>query len=132
MKPFIESLGISTSPLIIAILALLVFIIVAKIADILVSTVIRKFARFTKSDIDDKIIDLLHRPILYSIVIIGSVYSITYLGPSEKSYFYFRGILYTFMALIWCVALVRMSNALIQGALLKVSDVTSQKVLREL
>jgi small-conductance mechanosensitive channel len=124
MKPFIESLGISTSPLIIAILALLVFIIVAKIADILVSTVIRKFARFTKSDIDDKIIDLLHRPILYSIVIIGSVYSITYLGPSEKSYFYFRGILYTFMALIWCVALVRMSNALIQGALLKVSDVT--------
>jgi small-conductance mechanosensitive channel len=124
MIHFIESLGISTSPLMIAIFTLMVFIIVAKIADIIVNTVIRKFARFTTSDIDDRIIDFLHRPILYSIVIIGSVYTITYLGPSEKSYFYSRGVMYTLMSLIWCVALIRMSNALIEGALLKVSDVT--------
>ncbi|UCE79877.1 MAG: mechanosensitive ion channel [Nitrospiraceae bacterium] len=124
MIHFIESLGISTSPLMIAIFTLMVFIIVAKIADIIVNTVIRKFARFTTSDIDDRIIDFLHRPVLYSIVIIGSVYAITYLGPSEKSYFYSRGVMYTLMSLIWCVALIRMSNALIEGALLKVSDVT--------
>jgi small-conductance mechanosensitive channel len=124
MIHFIESLGISSSPYIIAILTLLVFVIIAKLADILVDTVIRKFARFTKSDVDDRIIDFLHGPILYSIVILGSVYTITYLGPPEKTFFYLRGILYSLMALVWCIALVRMSNALIEGALRKISDVT--------
>lgn len=124
MMQLIESLGISSSPYINAILIFVVFMIAAKIADLLVSTVMRKFVRFTASDIDDKIVHLLHRPILYSIVILGSIFAISYLGPSEKPFFYMRGTLYTLVAFIWCVALIRMSNALIEGALVKVSDVT--------
>ena len=62
MTEFIESLNISTSPYVNAILSIFVFIVIAKIVDLFVDKVLRRFARFTRSDIDDRIIDIVHRP----------------------------------------------------------------------
>jgi small-conductance mechanosensitive channel len=124
MSGFIESLSISSSPLVNAGIAILLFILIAKIADVFVDKILRRFTRFTKSDVDDRLIDLLHRPVLYTIVVVGGVYVINYLSPPEKTIFYSEGIIYTLLVVIWCVTLIRMSNALIEGTMFKVSDVT--------
>ena len=60
-----EALHLSSSPFLNALISLVAFVILAKAADLLVDKVLRKFTRFTETDVDDRIIDL---PVYFSIV----------------------------------------------------------------
>ncbi len=124
MTGVIESLNISASPYINAILSIIAFVVIAKAADLFVGKVLSKFTKFTKSDIDDKIIDVIHKPIYLTIILIGIVLTIAYLTPSPKVVFYTDGVIYSVMAVIWIVAAIRISNIVIEDAIHKVSDVT--------
>jgi len=124
MNEIAEYINISSSPAVNASLFILFFILIAKIADLMVDKVLRKFTRFTKSDIDDSIIDLIHKPIFFTIIIIGFTFTVRYLTPSEKTTFYTAGIMYTILTVIWCVTTIRISNTIIEHAVHKVSDVT--------
>jgi MscS family membrane protein len=124
MTGLIESLRISSSPYVNAAISIVVFILLAKMADWVVDKVLRKFSRFTKTDIDDKIVDLLHKPIFYTIIIMGIVFSVLYLKPSPKVVFYTEGWLYSVLAALWCVTAIRISNTVIEHAIHKVSGVT--------
>jgi small-conductance mechanosensitive channel len=124
MKGIIESLNISKSPYVNSLLYILVFIILAKAADLLVDKVFRKFTRFTRTDVDDRIVDLIHRPIFFTILIIGIVLTAANLEPSGKAIFYIKGIMYSILAVIWCVTAIRISNTIIEHTVKRVSDVT--------
>jgi MscS family membrane protein len=123
MTGLVESLKISSSPYVNAAISILVFILIAKAADWIVDKVFLKFSRFTKTDIDDKIIDLLHKPIFHTIIIIGIVFSVLYLNPSPKAVFYAEGSLYSVLAAIWCVTAIRISNIVIEHSIHRVSGV---------
>ena len=124
MTAFIESLEITDSSYLNALISVLAFVVIAKIADILVDKVLRRFTRFTKTDIDDRIIDLIHRPIFLTIIIIGVVLAISYLKPAPNVFFYSNGILYSILTAIWCITIIRISNAVIEHGIRRVSDVT--------
>lgn len=124
MTGLIESLKISSSPYVNALLSIVAFIILARIVDLLIDKVLRRFATFTESDLDDKIIGLIHRPIYYSIIIIGISLAIIYLKPAEKLVFYSNGILYSVIAIIWIITAIKISNAIIENAVQKIKDVT--------
>jgi len=124
MNEIAEYINISSSPLVNASLFILFFIVIAKIADLVVDKVLRKFTRFTKSDIDDRIIDLVHKPIFFTIIIIGFTLTVQYLTPAEKTVFYTRSIMNSILTIIWCVTAIRISNTIIEHAVYKVSDVT--------
>ena len=124
MTGIIESLRISTSPIVNASLSVLLFVVVAKIADILVNRVFRRFAKFTRSDIDDRIIDIIHRPIYLSIILIGCTLAITYLKLSESVTFYVNNGLYSVISLIWAVAVMRIASVSIEHLIHGASDET--------
>ncbi len=124
MTSLIESLKISTSPYVNAILSVFLFIVVAKIADILVDKVFRRFASFTKSDIDDKIIDVIHRPIYFTIILFGSTSAISYLKGSPEVIFYINNALYSVILLIWAITIIKISNIIIEYGIYKASDET--------
>ncbi len=124
MTGLIESLKISTSPYVNAFLSVLFFILLAKITDILVDRVFRKFARFTKSDVDDKIIDVIHRPIYLTIILVGCVLAIIYLKASPDVVFYINNALYSVISLIWALTIIKISNIITEHALYKTPDVT--------
>lgn len=124
MAAFIESLKISSSPYINALISVLVVVIVAKLADFFVDRVLRRFTKFTKSDIDDKIIELIHKPVFFTVIIIGIVLAISDLRPSPKALFYSSGFLYSVLTALWCVTIVRMSNSVIEHGIRRVSDAT--------
>jgi small-conductance mechanosensitive channel len=124
MTAFIESLEITDSSYLNALISVLAFVVIAKIADILVDKVLRRFTKFTKTDIDDRIIDLIHRPIFLTIIIIGIVLAISYLRPSPNVFFYSSGVLYSILTVIWCITIIRISNAVIEYGIRRVSDVT--------
>jgi small-conductance mechanosensitive channel len=50
--------------------------------------------------------------------------AVTYLGPPAKGIFYTEGILYTVLVFIWIIAVIRISNILIENALGKIADIT--------
>jgi small-conductance mechanosensitive channel len=127
MTGFIESLEISSSPYVNAILSVIIFIVIAKIADMLVDKVLRKFTRFTKSDLDDKLIDLVHKPILFTVIILGVIFAVSYLKPSQKVIFYTNSILYSLLAVIWCFILIKISASVIEHAIQRTSDETGMK-----
>ena len=91
MVQFIESLKISTSPYINAALSIVAFIIVAKAVDLFIDKVLRRFVRFTKTDVDDRIIDIIHRPVYFTIILFGCILAVIYLHPSPEVILMYRG-----------------------------------------
>ena len=84
-----------------AILLIIASIIAAKLFDWIVTSVLKRFTKRTKTTFDDKLISILHRPIFYSILFFGLNFSITLLDFSEKIHFTFSGFFKTFTILIW-------------------------------
>tara|TARA_B100001029_G_C15062259_1_gene459579 strand:- start:391 stop:1473 length:1083 start_codon:yes stop_codon:yes gene_type:complete len=76
-------------------------IVIAKLFDWVVTSVLKKITTKTKTSFDDKLISLLHRPIFYSILFFGLNFSITFLEVPEKIHFTFSGVFKTFTILIW-------------------------------
>ncbi len=124
MEELIASLGITDSKVLNALLIFSVFVILAKAADLLISRFLKRLARLTSTDLDDRIIALIHRPIFFTVLVVGAVQSVTYLGIPERGMFYAQGVLYTMLTLLWGITVVRASDILIESALQKVADIT--------
>ena len=92
-------------PVIQAILYVIGSLAAAKIADWIITTILYRLANRTSSTIDDRIIQILHRPIYYSILFMGLGISITLLQLPEIITFIFIGLFKSMAILIWSVAL---------------------------
>ncbi len=103
---------------------MLAFVIIAKLADFFVDRVLRRFTKSTKTDIDDRIIDFIHKPVFFTVIIIGIVLAISDLRPSPEVFFYSSGVLYSILTVLWCVTIIRISNSVIEHGIRRVSDVT--------
>lgn len=124
MTSLVESLNLSSSPYINALISVFLFIVIAMIADFFIDKVLRKFSHFTNTDIDDRIIDLIHKPVFLTIIIVGIALSTDYLQLPPKALLASLGILYSVIAVIWCVTAVRLSNTVIEHAVRRVSDIS--------
>ncbi|MFA5354232.1 MAG: mechanosensitive ion channel domain-containing protein [Thermodesulfovibrionales bacterium] len=124
MIRLIESLNISSLPVVNALISIMAFIILAKAADLFVGKVLRRFSRFTKSDLDDRILDLIHRPVFFTIILIGVTLALAYLIPAVDLLFYLKGVIYSVLSVIWMLAAMKISNILIEHSIHRVSDVT--------
>ena len=67
---------INDHPLLLSALIALSSIIVAKLADIILTSLLSRAVRRTVSDLDDKILELFHKPIFYSLLFIGFSFSV--------------------------------------------------------
>ena len=124
MIEIVETLNISKSPYVNAAVAVLFFIVAAKIADILIDKVFRRFATFTKSDLDDRIIDVIHRPIYFTIIFIGCASAVLYLKGSPEAVFYINNSLYSIVAFIWAFTIINLSAVIIGHLTSRASDET--------
>ena len=85
-----------------ALVVVVASILVAKLSDILLCRVLRAAARRTKSDVDDRVIEILHGPIFLSVLIVGLYYAGIVILALEGPYRYtLVGLLKTLCVLIW-------------------------------
>lgn len=92
------------------------FIAVGKLADLILSRAIGRIASRSKTDLDDRVIDLLHRPIFLSFVLLGlslATQRINLPGPPE---FITLGLLKTIAVIIWYNMLRHLTDVLVQRA----------------
>ena len=77
------------------------FIVLGKIADWVISRVIGRFARQSSNEFDNQIVDLVHRPIFMTFVLIGLAQSTHRIGLPEAPTFITLGILKTIAISVW-------------------------------
>jgi small-conductance mechanosensitive channel len=107
-----------------ALIVFLAYILLAKVADVLTDKIIRRITKLTKSEFDDYIIDLIHRPVFFTVIILGGIHSITILNVSDKFVFYSTGILFSVLAVLWAICIIKVSKHIITHSIQKVSDIT--------
>lgn len=124
MSEILDSFNITSSPYLKAAITILLFMLAAKTLDIFVAKFMKRFAKFTKTEIDDRIIEVIHRPLFFTVLFIGIVLSISYLEPPEKVIFYTHGIFYSIIVIIWAVTFMRISSLLIEYLIQRRTDAT--------
>ena len=92
-------------PAVQAVLCILASILAAKLVDWTLVRVLSKLVNRTKSTIDDKIIQIVHRPIYYSILFMGLGISVKLFPLPEVIAFTFVGLFKTITIIFWSVAL---------------------------
>lgn len=124
MTELIRSLHITDSAYLNALISVVVFIALAWLVDIFVDKVLRRFAHFTKSDLDDRILDVVHRPLFYSVILVGLLVVVIDLNPSEKTLYILKGAIYSILTLLWSITIIRTGNTTIEHSVSTVQDTT--------
>ena len=78
-----------------------VFIVVGKIADWIISGIIGRVARRSTNNFDDQLVDLVHRPIFLSFVLLGLGLAARRIGLPEAPLFITTGILKSIAIVVW-------------------------------
>ena len=76
-------------------------IIAAKLVDIIFTFIFKRLVDKTKTSLDDKILQLLHKPIFYSILFIGFSVAVKTATLPEYIDFFLVGIFKTITIIIW-------------------------------
>ena len=91
-------------------------IVGAKLIDLIFIKFLKNLVHKTKSDFDDKILDLIHRPLYYSLLFIGFGFSISienfYL--SSNIIFVVNAIMKSLLIVLWSIAFLKIFVLLIQ------------------
>jgi len=124
MTELIRSLHITDSAYLNALIAVIVFIILAWFVDVFVDKVLRRFTHFTKSDLDDHVLDVIHRPLFYSVILVGLLVVFVDLNPSAKTLYILKASIYSVFTLLWCVTIIRTGNTIIGHSVSTVQDTT--------
>ena len=92
------------------------FIVIGKIADLVLSRMIGRFAARSSTDLDDKVLKLVHQPIFLSFVLLGLGLATQRLGMSTTPEFLTLGILKTIAIVIWYNLLRNLMSLFVQVA----------------
>lgn len=93
----------------------LVFIFIGKIADWILSRAIGQFVRRSKTDFDDRLIALLHRPVFISFVLIGLGLATRRLGLPDAAQYMTLGALKTIAIIVWYNLFRHLTTLIVQA-----------------
>ncbi len=88
-----------------ALLIIILFVIVAKIVDLIISKFVSRLIKKTRFTIDDDLLAILHSPILISINLLGLGLAADRIGLPDAIHFITSGVLKTIAILIWAKAI---------------------------
>ncbi len=90
-----------------------VFILLGKIADWILSGILGRLAKRSASDIDDRLVDLVHRPVFLSFVLIGLGLATRRLQLPDAPTFVTVSLLKTIAIFVWYSAFGRLNNLVV-------------------
>jgi len=113
---------LKTNPYLVALIFIVGSVVVAAMVDLTITRVIMRLTRKTQTDLDDKIIETLHKPLFISVVLGGAAYAGRYLKPSETVLMVADTILLTAGLLLWTSASIRIGKLVLRILSEKASD----------
>jgi small-conductance mechanosensitive channel len=98
-----------------ALVVIVLSIVLAKLSDIVLCRILKLIAARTKSDVDDRVISILHRPIFISVLLVGLYYAgVVVLAIDGPLRFFVVAFLKTLGILIWIGAGFRVARVLLE------------------
>ena len=105
---------IAPNPYIQALLIIILFYSVAKIMDVIAVRVVKRWTKKTKFTMDDEILEIFHKPVFVSIMLIGLALSTERLAlPGSLNFLTLAG-LKTVATFIWAMAITRFMKLLLK------------------
>lgn len=112
-----DQLGeITSSPWGQAALAMGAFLLLAKLVEILLSGICKLFLRRTSTLLDDKLVELMRKPVLQTVVLIGVVVTVAVLEFATGTEQVVKHVASTLITLSWAIFLLRGSKVFLQAA----------------
>ena len=106
---------VGPNPYLQAAIVAVLFIVIGKVADWIISRVIGRFARKSSNDFDDQIVDLVHKPIFLSFVLLGLSIATSRLGLPDLPEFLTVGILKTIAIFVWYKTLMQLMALIVRA-----------------
>ena len=91
-----------------------VALVVAKLADLVISRLLGAWAKRSKTDLDDRFIALIHRPIFLSVLFFGLWLATARLGLEARLELLVLRLLKSLALLIWLVFLMRVASLVVE------------------
>jgi len=98
-----------------AALIMVVALVAAAAIDLIVRRGIPRLTRLTASDLDDRLVGILRRPVFLTVVLIGAWAAASALEPTEHFMLAVGRSIQTLLVLLWLVTGLRVSRALLDG-----------------
>lgn len=102
-------------PLLQALVVIVAFLILAAVVDRLISGIISRTVARTETDLDDRVLKILHRPIFLTVALIGLLIATQFLTLSEGLQDFTDSAVKTLLIVIWFVFAVRFSRLLLEA-----------------
>jgi len=102
-------------PLIKAAGAIIVSIIAAWVVEMLIARTIAAAAAKTKTEVDDKIVEIIRRPIFFSVLIYGLEWAVDLMNLSDRLTGQLDSLLKTLVIFIWSIAATRVGAVVLQS-----------------
>jgi small-conductance mechanosensitive channel len=90
------------------IIIVVAFAILAWLVDLILDRVLTALVRKSKFHLDDKILNVLHRPIWLSIVLVGATTGVQWISPREPFGFVLVAVLKSLLVVVWAFAINRL------------------------
>jgi small-conductance mechanosensitive channel len=89
-------------------------ILLAVITDQVISRVLKVWARRSSTDLDDRLIQVLHRPVFLTVLIAGLYLALLQLDLQPKALERFQQVLMTIIVVVWLVFAFRASSIMLE------------------
>jgi len=106
---------INSSPAITAATYLVGSLVAAFILWLVVSKILARLARKTRTTVDDEIIATLRKPLFLSVLLVGVLMAAAQFTPTEKVKSITEGVIITMIILLWARAGIRISKIILQA-----------------
>ncbi len=93
-----------------ALLIIFIFVCFAKIIDLFICRFLRKWIQKTKMEMDDKIIDIVHKPLFLITILFGLGFAVERLDLSTNTSFIILGSIKTMVILLCSMAVTRIAK----------------------
>jgi len=97
-------------------LILLGSLVAAWLLDRLLTRFLARWARRTRTELDDRVIALLHGPIVQTVILAGIGVAVWRLGPGERAFALTTKVLVSFGLVIWVLFFLRLATLLLRAA----------------
>jgi small-conductance mechanosensitive channel len=116
MQEYIDSLAsrVSDDPRLQAAALILAALLLAKIADLVISRLLMRWAKRSNTDVDDRIVALIHRPVFLSVLFFGLWLATSRVGLSADIELLIFRLLKSSALLIWLVFLMRTASLIVE------------------
>jgi MscS family membrane protein len=83
------------------------FAILAWVIDFIINRVLTRLVRKSKFRLDDQILEILHRPVWISVVLVGAIMAVQWISPRPPFTFILTALLKSLLVLIWAIVINR-------------------------